>query len=157
MHRHSGGFVLGTFFVVIGLIGLAVNFGYVRLSVELVALAPLTLGLLILLSAFPANKPALLPALIFMFVSIPLYMTLHGMDMGKWWPLWILAPGVAFLCTSILGGSLVYLAIPGSIITITGFFFLTEAWLNIEFELVVSLGLIGLGALLLLRRQTPSA
>ncbi len=157
MKRHSDGFVLGSFFILVGMIGLAINFGYLELSVELVALAPFALGLLILFSVFRGNKPALLPALMFILISIPLYMTLAGYAMHTWWPLWILAPGLAFLCTSLLGGSLIYLAIPGTVISATGLFFLTDTWLNIEFELIVSVALIVLGALLLLRRRTPSA
>lgn len=47
--------------------------------------------------------------------------------------------------------------IPGVIITGVGLFFLSEEWLNLDWQLIMSIGLLVLGALLLLRNRRLGA
>lgn len=150
MQRRNGGW-LGLFLILAGCLGLAINFGYLQFSVEMVAGIPLFLGVLLLITVFTGNKSNLFPALLFILISVPLYLTLAGYNGDAFWPFWVLAPGLAFLGTSLQGGSWSHMLIPGAIVTGVGLFFLSQEWLNFDFELTMSVALLAIGALIFLR------
>ena len=157
VQRRHGGASLGLFLILVGCFGLAANFGYLRFSVEMVAGIPLFFGCLLLVSVFTGNKSNLFPALLFILISVPLYFTLAGYNGDGFWPFWVLAPGLAFLGASLLGGAWGGMVIPGVIITGVGLFFLGQERLNLDWQLTMSIGLLALGTLMLFRSRKSGA
>lgn len=155
MQRNSGTY-FGLFLILIGCVGLAVNFGYLRFSVEMVAGIPLLLGCLLLVSVVSGNRANLFPALLFLFLSVPLYLTLAGHSGERFWPFWVLAPGLAFLGTSLQGGAWSHMLIPGGIVTGVGLFFLSQEWWDIDWHLALSVGLLLIGAVMLFNNRRHS-
>ncbi|MGI6358568.1 MAG: hypothetical protein ACOX2K_07765 [Bacillota bacterium] len=157
MQHNRGNAVLGWFLVLGGGLGLAINLGYFQFRVEMVAAIPFLLGSFLLYDAFSGHQDNLFPALLFVFISAPLYLTLAGYANQRFWPFWVLAPGLAFLMSSLQGGAWRPMAIPGTIITAVGLFFLAQEWWNVDWHLALSIGLLMVGALLLVvhRRREP--
>lgn len=143
---------MGVILVIFGCLGLAANLGFLQLGVEVIALALLALGAYFLVNYLSGNPGFLFPALLFIFLSVPLWLTLKGFDDYAWsQSLWVLAPGLAFLGASLQGGSYTPLAIPGGIITAVGLFLILEDQFGISFETVMAGALIVAGLVLLLR------
>ena len=97
--------ILGLFLVLAGGLGLAINLGYLQFKVDMVAAIPFLIGCYLLIDAFNDQRDNLFPALLFLFISVPLYLTLAGYASQRFWPFWILAPGLAFLVTSLQGAA----------------------------------------------------
>ncbi|HBK86783.1 MAG TPA: hypothetical protein DDZ53_12210 [Firmicutes bacterium] len=145
---------VGIILVIFGCIGLGVNLGYLQLGTEVIALALFALGAYFLVNYFSGNPGCLFPALLFIFLSVPLWLTLKGFDYYAWsQALWVLAPGLAFLGASLQGGSYTPLVIPGGIITTVGLFLILEDQFGISFETVMAAALIVVGLVLLLRSR----
>lgn len=155
--QKRGNSVLGLFLILGGCLGLAVNFGYLSFTVEMVAAIPFILGCFLLYSVFTGNKDSLFPALLFIFLSVPLYLTLADYSGQEFWPLWVLAPGLAFLGASLLGGAYRAMIVPGTIVSGVGFYFLSQEWWDLDWHLVLSVGLLVVGALLLLPQRKGNA
>ncbi len=145
---------LGTILIVFGCLGLAVNFGYLRLGLESLALVTLAFGGYFLIHYLSGNRGLLFPALLFLFLSLPFWFTLKGFDHLIWVQAgWVLAPGLAFLGASLQGGTYTPLAIPGGIVTALGLFIILEELYGVSFETILAAGLIVAGIALLWRAQ----
>lgn len=154
MSSKMNGVFFGTLLVIFGLLGLAVNLGYLELGLESIALLFLALGAYFLVHYFTGNRGLLFPALLFIFLSVPFWLTLKGFDHLIWVQAgWILAPGLAFLGASLQGGSYAPLAIPGGIVTAVGLFVVLEDQYHISFEVVFASALIFAGLVILWRSQ----
>ncbi len=154
MSKQTKGVFLGVVLVIAGCLGLAANLGYLQLGVEAISLGFLALGGYFLLNYFSGNCAYLFPALLFIFLSVPFYLTLKGFDNYTWvQSLWVLAPGLAFLGASLQGGSFAPLAIPGGIVTAVGLFLILEDQYGISFETVMAATLILAGIVILWRSQ----
>lgn len=152
MSKKINGIFLGTILVIFGCLGLAANLGYLQLGVEVIALAFLALGGYFLLNYSSGNRGFLFPGLLFIFLSVPFWLTLKGFDDFIWvQALWVLAPGLAFLGASLQGGSYTPLAIPGGIVTAVGLFLILEDQFGISFETVIAAALIVVGLVILWR------
>lgn len=157
MRQNRGGSVLGLFLILAGFVGLAVNFGYLRFSVEMVAAIPFLLGCFLLFSVFTGNKDNLFPAALFILISVPLYLTLANYSGQRFWPFWVLAPGLAFLVSSLQGGAYRAMAVPGTIVTGVGLYFLGQEWWDLDWQLALSVGLLAVGVLLLITQRRNRA
>lgn len=154
MCKKTNGIFLGTVLVILGCLGLAANLGYLQLGIESISLGFLVLGAYFLVNYLTGNRAFLFPALLFIFLSVPFWLTLKGFDNYTWvQALWVLAPGVAFLGASLQGGSFAPLAIPGGIVTAVGLFLILEDQYGISFEAVIATALIVAGLVILWRSQ----
>jgi hypothetical protein len=154
MAKRANTIYLGLMLIAFGGLGLAINLGYLQLGAELISLLLLALGGYFLISYFSGIRSALFPALLFIFLSIPMWLTLAGFDGYAWVPpLWVLAPGLAFLITSLQGGSYTVFAIPGGIISTVAVFLLVEEQWGISFETVLAASLIVIGLVILTRSR----
>lgn len=154
MTRKQNGLYLGTVLVLAGSFALLTNLGYVDIGVEALALVFLALGGYFLANYLSGIPSFLFPALLFIFLSVPFWLTLKGLDTYSWMPaLWVLAPGLAFLGASLQGGPFSSLVIPGSIVTAVGVFLIIEDQFNISFETVIAAALIVAGLVVLWRSR----
>ncbi len=154
MTKKISGIFLGTVLIIFGCLALAANLGYLQLGVEVVALLFLALGGYFLVLYLAGNPGFLFPALLFVFLSVPFWCTLKGLDYLIWVQAgWVLAPGLAFLGASLQGGPYAPLAIPGGIITAVGVFIILENLYGVSFETVLAIALIVAGMVLLWRSR----
>ena len=157
MQRQTKGLYWGLICVVVGVLGLAVNLDYLQIGIEMVALAPLALGIYFWLNFRAGNPSALFPALLFVLISVPLFLTLGEYTYGKWYSLWLFAPGLAFLGSCWLGGDYVWLALPGGILTLLGFFLVAEGWLDQYFDIIIAVVLILVGIAIMWRHRRSAS
>lgn len=154
MSRKTNLIFLGTVLVILGCLGLAANLGYFRLGIESMALLFLVLGAYFLVHYLTGNRGLLFPALLFIFLSVPFWLTLKGFDYLIWvQAAWVLAPGLAFLGASLQGGPYAPLAIPGGIVTAVGLFLILEDQYGVSFEAVFASALIVAGIVILWRSR----
>ncbi|MEW6724005.1 MAG: hypothetical protein AB1331_03645 [Bacillota bacterium] len=154
----------GLVLIGLGLLFLLVNLGFLPFSVTLVAAIPFLLGMFFILQAVGGRRERMLilPGSILTLVSVPLYLTLAGYSMERWWALWVLAPGLAFFTTAAVVRGAWWALIPGTACTVVGAAFLVGSLGDFGLPWALTIGriwpllLIGIGLALIAhgRRRT---
>jgi len=126
------------------------------------AVIPFFVGLVFLAYyLFGSQNWAIIPGMIVAWVGVAVYLAASGwVPMGLFWPIFVLAPGIAFLSIFVVSPSHNRWAVyPGTIISLTGFamfglslgtYFVDLGWLFAQWWPLV---LILIGVLVLLRPE----
>jgi len=156
-------FIIGVLLIVLGLIFVANSIGLWSLAASWPSVLLLVgIGILLGYIASPKNYGLLMPAVILIISSIPLFvcaMTGDWVKMIKLWPIFVLGPSVGFILMYYAGPREKGLLVPALILAVTGILFLvvfnyfTFFWPILFF----AAGLILIGISLLKGRRKPKS